>query len=63
MCQFDPALTVTFIQYNTGPSCVGPTDHAMPGGFGWLKTPSGQCSLNVGIATAQITSDNGNSSR
>jgi hypothetical protein len=63
MCQFDAALsgTTQLIQYNTGPSCVGPTGHAIPGGFGWLKTPSGQCSLNVSIATAQVASDNGNS--
>jgi hypothetical protein len=63
MCQFDTALsgTTQLIQYNTGPSCVGPTGHAIPGGFGWLKTPSGQCSVNVSIATAQVLSDNGNS--
>jgi Flp pilus assembly protein TadG len=63
MCQFDAALsgTTQLIQYNTGPSCVGPTGHAIPGGFGWLKTPSGQCSLNISIATAQVASDNGNS--
>jgi len=62
-CQFDAALsgTTQLIEYNTGPSRVGPTGHAIPGGFGWLKTPSGQCSLNVSIASAQVGSDNGNS--
>ncbi|MHA7220284.1 pilus assembly protein TadG-related protein [Arthrobacter sp. MDT1-48-3] len=63
MCQFDPALTGTtrLIQYNTGPSCVGPTGHAIPGGFGWLKTPAGACSVNVDTATARTASDTGNS--
>jgi Flp pilus assembly protein TadG len=63
MCQFDAALTGTtrLIQYNTGPSCVGPTGHAIPGGFGWLKTPAGTCSADVDTATARTASDTGNS--
>lgn len=58
-CQFDPPqMGVTrLIQYNTGPSCVGSTGHAIPGGFGWLKTNDGECSATVktGFETSSAT--------
>jgi hypothetical protein len=60
-CQFDPSLTTgrQLIQINTGPSCVGPNGHAIPGGFGWLVTSGIDCTVTVDTATPQIPSDTG----
>jgi Flp pilus assembly protein TadG len=62
MCQFDPALTgvTRLIEYKAGLGCNGPTNHPIPGGFGWLST-GGQCSINVSSATAHTPGDSGNS--
>ncbi|MGO4250516.1 pilus assembly protein TadG-related protein [Paenarthrobacter sp. RAF54_2] len=62
MCQFDAAMagTTRLIEYKAGVGCNGPTNHPIPGGFGWLST-GGQCSVNVSIATAHTPSDTGNS--
>lgn len=62
MCQFDAAMTgsTRLIEYKAGVGCNGPTNHPIPGGFGWLST-GGQCSIDVNIATARTPSDSGNS--
>lgn len=47
-----------------GTSCssTSPSGQLLPGGFGWLSTPSGVCNASVDIATnAMMTSDTGTS--
>lgn len=62
-CEFNAALdgTLQLIRYDTNLECKGPDGHPIPGGFGWLDRPGGECEAFVDLDEATVGSEPGNS--
>ncbi len=61
-CEFTPALdgTLVLIKYDTKLECEGPKG-LIPGGFGWLDRPAGDCAAFVDPSTGEALIEQGNS--
>ncbi len=61
-CNFPLGLAAgrQLIRYDTTVTCVGPTGHSIPGGFGWLSQTPGTCSVDVDVADPQTPVTTGN---